>query len=91
MSLPSLVCTGPTVRKFVLVSACGASKPGGILDGLTGNRLVWKARGQEAVRRGGIDYVIVRAGRLLDSDGLKRGVEVGQVSVSLACAPDMLC
>lgn len=71
----------PSVRKFILLSSVGASRPeeAGFLGKLLGDPLRAKARGESAVRRGGLEsYCIVRAAGLRDGDGVKRRVELGQ-------------
>lgn len=71
----------PSVRKFVLLSSIGVSKPDGygLLGKVLGDPLKAKARGERAVREGGLEsYCIVRAAGLRDGDGAKRRVELGQ-------------
>lgn len=71
----------PSVRKFILLSSIGVSRPGeyGFFGKLLGDPLAAKARGEAAVRRSGLEsYCIVRAAGLRDGDGVKRRVEVGQ-------------
>jgi uncharacterized protein YbjT (DUF2867 family) len=71
----------PSVRKFILLSSIGVSKPDeyGFFGKLLGDPLKAKARGERAVRQSGLEsYCIVRAAGLRDGDGVKRRIEVGQ-------------
>ncbi len=71
----------PSVRKFILLSSIGVSRPDeyGFVGKLLGDPLRAKARGEEALRRGKLEsYCIVRAGGLRDGDGMKRAIEIGQ-------------
>lgn len=71
----------PSVRKFILLSSIGVSRPDeyGFFGKLLGDPLRAKARGERAVRRSGLEsYCIVRAAGLRDGDGVKRRVELGQ-------------
>jgi hypothetical protein len=71
----------PSVRKFILLSSIGVSRPDeyGFLGKLLGDPLRAKARGEEALRKSKLEsYCIVRAGGLRDGDGMKRAIEIGQ-------------
>jgi uncharacterized protein YbjT (DUF2867 family) len=83
----------PSVRKFILLSSIGVSKPDGygFVGKLLGDPLKAKARGEDAVRRGNLEsYCIVRAGGLRDGDGTKRAIEIGQGDVFGKCGVSRL-
>lgn len=70
------------VRQFVLESSAGAGSGGGLmgwfLNLATGDVLVWKAKGEAAVRASGVPYTIVRPGGLTDEPGGRAGIAVRQ-------------
>lgn len=77
----TIIMTAPTVRKFILLSSIGVSRPDefGFVGKLLGDPLRAKARGEEAVRRSSIEsYCIVRAAGLREGDGVKREIVIGQ-------------
>jgi len=83
----------PSVRKFILLSSIGVTKPDGygFVGKLLGDPLKAKARGEDAVRRGNLEsYCIVRAGGLMDGDGTKRVIEIGQGDVFGKCGVSRL-
>ncbi len=56
------------LRQIVLVSSAGVTRDDHILNRLFGNVLVWKRRGEDAVRDAGVPYTIVRPGGLTDGE-----------------------
>lgn len=83
----------PSVRKFILLSSIGVSKPDtyGFVGKLLGDPLKAKARGEDAVRKGNLEsYCIVRAGGLRDGDGTKRAIEIGQGDIFGKCGVSRL-
>lgn len=83
----------PSVRKFILLSSIGVSKPDGygLVSKLLGDPLKAKARGEDAVRKGNLEsYCIVRAGGLRDGDGTKRAIEIGQGDMFGKCGVSRL-
>jgi uncharacterized protein YbjT (DUF2867 family) len=57
------------VRQIVIESSAGATQKDNPLNRMFNNVLVWKFQGEEAVRRSGVPYTIVRPGGLLDKPG----------------------
>jgi uncharacterized protein YbjT (DUF2867 family) len=66
------------VKHFVLVSSMGATHTDHPLNRMFGNILVWKKKGEDALRSSGVPYTIVRPGGLLDAPGGGAGVKVFQ-------------
>lgn len=66
------------VKHFVLVSSMGATHTDHPLNRMFGNILVWKKKGEDALRGSGVPYTIVRPGGLLDAPGGAAGVKVFQ-------------
>jgi len=69
-------------RQLVLVSSIGAGGEGGftrwILNLIGGDVLVWKARGEDYLRRSGLGYTIIRPGGLGDAPGGAVGLRLAQ-------------
>lgn len=57
------------VEQFVLVSSMGATKKDHPLNKMFGNVMVWKLKGEDALRASGLDYTIVRPGGLTEDAG----------------------
>ena len=57
------------VDQFVLVSSGGVTHEEHVLNEMFDNILVWKFKGEEAVRNSGVDYTIVRPGGLVNKPG----------------------
>lgn len=66
------------VEHFVLVSSMGVTHPDHALNRVLDDILVWKAKGEQAVRDTGIAYTIVRPGGLRDGAGGTQGIRVIQ-------------
>ena len=62
------------VSRFVLISSAGISHQDHPLNRVYGNVLIWKGRGEQALRDSGLDYVILRPGALIDEPGGARGI-----------------
>lgn len=54
------------VRHFVLISSMGITHEDHPLNKMFGNVLVWKGKGEQAVRDSGVPYTIVRPGGLVN-------------------------
>ena len=57
------------IRHFVLISSMGVTREDNPLNRMFGNVLIWKARGEQAVRDSGVPYTIVRPGGLVNEPG----------------------
>lgn len=66
------------VKHFVLVSSMGATHVDHPLNKMFGNILVWKFKGEEALRASGVPYTVVRPGGLRDAPGGAAGVKAFQ-------------
>ncbi len=66
------------VRHFVLQSSMGVTDPDHMLNKILDNVLVWKLRGEDALRASGVPYTIVRPGGLQDGPGGSGGFKVMQ-------------
>jgi uncharacterized protein YbjT (DUF2867 family) len=78
------------VKHFVLLSSMGATHEDNPLNKLFGDVLIWKARGEQALRDSGVPYTIIRPGGLVNEPGgesrimLAQGDERGQFSIARA-------
>jgi uncharacterized protein YbjT (DUF2867 family) len=66
------------VRHFVLVSSMGVTHPDHPLNRMFDDILVWKLRGEDALRASGVPYTIVRPGGLTNDPGGRLALEVMQ-------------
>ena len=66
------------VRQFVLVSSMGITQPDHFLNKMFNNQLVWKGKGEAALRASGVPYTIVRPGNLRDEPGGQKGLKTLQ-------------
>jgi len=66
------------VKQFVLVSSMGVTHPDHQLNKMFGNILVWKLKGEDALRASGVPYTVVRPGGLLNTPGGEAGVKAFQ-------------
>ena len=57
------------VRQFVLVSSSGVTDEDHFLNKAFDNILIWKFKGEEALRASGVPYTIVRPGGLVNTPG----------------------
>ena len=57
------------LSQFVLVSSAGVGRKDQALNQRFGNILIWKFKGEEAVRNSGVPYTIVRPGGLTSEPG----------------------
>jgi uncharacterized protein YbjT (DUF2867 family) len=83
------------IRQIVIVSSSGATQKDNILNRLFNNVLVWKFRGEEAVRASGIAYTIIRPGGLTNdgpgqkpivfAQGDKLSGTISRADVAVAC------
>jgi uncharacterized protein YbjT (DUF2867 family) len=56
-------------QQFVLVSSRGATQVNSSLNKMFGNVLIWKLKGEDALRASGIPYTVVRPGGLTNAAG----------------------
>lgn len=66
------------VKQVVLVSSMGVTQPDHMLNKVLDNILVWKLRGETALRKSGVRYTIVRPGGLSNNPGGAAGIRVMQ-------------
>lgn len=66
------------VRHFVLQSSMGVTDPDHMLNKILDNVLLWKKRGEDALRASGVPYTIVRPGGLREGAAGEGGVTVMQ-------------
>ena len=68
--IANLVNTAKThrVQRFILVSSLAVTRPNHPLN-CFGKILDWKLKGEEVLRKSGLDYVIIRPGGLKDTPG----------------------
>lgn len=62
---------GTGVKQIVLVSSSGATQKDHFLNRNFDNILIWKFRGEEALRASGVPYTVVRPGGLVNRSGGK--------------------
>lgn len=63
---------------FVLVSRLGASHPDHPSNQAFDNLLLWKSKGEDALRASGLPYTIIRPGALIDEPGGERALRLNQ-------------
>lgn len=61
--------TANGTRQFVLVSSRAVTQPNNPLNRIFGNVLIWKLKGEDALRASGVPYTIVRPGGLVNAAG----------------------
>ena len=66
------------LSQFVLVSSAGVGREDSALNRMFGEILMWKFKGEEAVRNSGVPYTIVRPGGLTDEPGGEKSLEFVQ-------------
>ncbi len=66
------------VQHLVLVSSMGVTDPNHMLNKVLDNILVWKLKGEDAVRASGVRYTIVRPGGLTNNPGGAAGLRIMQ-------------
>jgi uncharacterized protein YbjT (DUF2867 family) len=67
--------------RLVYMSALGTTRwsiLAFLLNLIKGNTLRWRRRGEEEIRRSGVDYTIVHAGILTDASPGEKGIDIGQ-------------
>lgn len=64
--------------QLVIVSSAGVTRKDHVLNRMFNNVLVWKAKGEAAVRASGVPYTIVRPGGLTDQPGGQSGIRLEQ-------------
>lgn len=69
---------GAGVRHFVLISSMGVTQEDNALNRLFGNVLIWKAKGEQALRDSGVPYTVVRPGGLVNEPAGQGRIELVQ-------------
>jgi uncharacterized protein YbjT (DUF2867 family) len=64
--------------QLVVVSSAGVTRKDHPLNRMFDNVLIWKGKGEDAVRASGVPYTIVRPGGLTDKPGGQNGVRLEQ-------------
>jgi uncharacterized protein YbjT (DUF2867 family) len=67
--------------KFLFLSSIGVETPNWaskLLNLIKGNALTWRLAMEDEIRRSGFDYVILRAGYLMDGEEGKKPIELSQ-------------
>jgi uncharacterized protein YbjT (DUF2867 family) len=79
------------VQQVVLMSSAGVTHEDHVLNQMFNNVLIWKSRGEDALRDSGVDYTIVRPGGLMDSPGGETAVvfEQGDSSTGMISREDV--
>lgn len=63
------VAAATGIKQFVLVSSAGVTQEDHFLNRAFDNVLIWKSKGEEALRQSGVPYTIVRPGGLVNTAG----------------------
>lgn len=66
------------LSQHVLVSSSGVTRKDHVLNRLFDNVLVWKGKGEDAVRGSGVPWTIVRPGGLTNQPGGQSGIRLEQ-------------
>jgi uncharacterized protein YbjT (DUF2867 family) len=66
------------LSQFVLVSSGGVTDEDHVLNKMFDNVLIWKFKGEEAVRASGVPYTIVRPGGLVDKPSNEAAITLEQ-------------
>ena len=66
------------LQQFVLVSSIGVTHEDHALNKMFNNVLLWKFKGEEALRASGVPYTIVRPGGLLNEPGGQQAIILSQ-------------
>jgi uncharacterized protein YbjT (DUF2867 family) len=66
------------LEQLVIISSAGVTQKDHVLNRVFDNVLIWKGKGEEAVRASGVPYTIVRPGGLTDKPGGQSGVRLEQ-------------
>lgn len=73
----ALAAKAARVSHYVQLSSLGVTNPNHPLNRF-GRVMDWKLKGEEAIRRSGVPYTIVRPGGLMEGPGGATGIRVGQ-------------
>ena len=63
------VAAGLNIKQFVLVSSSGVTQEDHFLNKMFNNVLIWKLKGEDALRASGVPYTVVRPGGLVNKPG----------------------
>ena len=75
------------LRQFVLVSSMGVTHEDHVLNRMFNNVLIWKFKGEEALRESGVPYTIVRPGGLINEAGGQKSVAFAQGDTETGAIP----
>ena len=75
------------LNQFVLVSSGGVTHEDHVLNKMFNNVLIWKFKGEEAVRNSGVPYTIFRPGGLVDKPSEISTVTLLQVGFGILPHP----
>jgi uncharacterized protein YbjT (DUF2867 family) len=75
------------LRQFVLVSSMGVTQEDHMLNKMFNNVLLWKFKGEEALRNSGVPYTIVRPGGLTNAPGGEFAVVFAQGDTETGAIP----
>jgi uncharacterized protein YbjT (DUF2867 family) len=75
------------LRQFVLVSSMGVTQEDHMLNKMFNNVLLWKFKGEEALRNSGVPYTIVRPGGLTNAPGGEFAVVFAQGDTTAGAIP----
>ncbi len=80
-----------SVQQVVLMSSAGVTHEDHVLNQMFDNLLIWKLRGEDALRDSGVDYTIVRPGGLMETPGDETAVvfEQGDSSTGMISREDV--
>lgn len=70
------------IRQFVLVSSSGVTQKDHFLNKAFDNVLIWKLKGEDALRDSGVPYTIVRPGGLVNTPGGEQALVFAQGDTS---------
>ena len=85
------VAADTDVQHVVLMSSAGVTHEDHVLNQMFDNILIWKFKGEEALRQSGVAYTIVRPGGLMDTPGSDTAVmfEQGDRSTGMIYREDV--
>ncbi len=75
------------LQQFVLVSSIGVTHEDNALNKMFNNVLIWKFKGEQALRASGVPYTIIRPGGLINEPGGQKSVTFAQGDDSLGNIP----
>ena len=79
--------TAAELRQLVLVSSMGVTQEDHVLNRMFNNVLIWKFKGEEALRNSGVPYTVVRPGGLVNKPGGEKAVVFAQGDEAAGAIP----